>query len=82
MPSAQAVDHEHALAPLEHEQLDVAVPGTAVAGEMEEEVVGGCERRVHALATIGSPSRGVKLGPRRGIAETTARVLTPGICPA
>ena len=34
-----AVDHEHALAALEHEQLDVAVASPAVAGEVEEQVV-------------------------------------------
>ena len=44
---AQAVDHEHALAPLEHEQLDVSVAGPAVAREVEQQMVGGGNRRAH-----------------------------------
>ena len=36
MASAEAVDHEHAVASLQHEQLDVAVAGPAVAREVQK----------------------------------------------
>ena len=45
--SAEAVDDEHALASLEHEQLGVSVAGPAVAREVEKQVVGGRNRRAH-----------------------------------
>ena len=44
---AEAVDHEHALAALNDEQLDVAVPGPTVAREVEQQMIGGGNRRGH-----------------------------------
>ena len=44
---AQTVDYEHALAPLENEQLDVSVPGPTVAREVEQQMIGGGNRRAH-----------------------------------
>ena len=44
---AEAVDHEHALASLEHEQFDTAVAGAAVAREVEKQMVGGGSSRGH-----------------------------------
>ena len=45
--SAEAVDHEHAVASLEHQQLDIAVAGPAVPREVEKQMVGGGDRRAH-----------------------------------